>query len=117
MQRSEDEWQEHRDGVVEFLQELRDNHQQLLPLLRANAILRELVPFSSDLSRLAEAGLEAIEFIENRQRPHLDWFGRYADLLETPRTQEGEEPIRPEHELRIAILPGVRALVQRALDR
>ncbi len=117
MLRSDDGWREHGDGVVEFLQELRENHPQLLPLLRANAILIELVPLSADLSRLAEAGLDAIEFIENRQRPHPNWYVRYADLFETPKNQEGEEPIRPEHELRIAILPGVRALVERASDR
>ena len=117
MLRSDDGWQQHRDGVVESLQELLDNHPQLLPLLRANAILRELVPFSADLARLAEAGLEAIELIEGGREPAPDWRGRRADLFEPQRAREGEEPLRPRHELRVAILPGIRALVERALDR
>jgi hexosaminidase len=39
----------------------RDNHARLLPLLQSNALLRELIPLSENLSKAGALGLQALE--------------------------------------------------------
>jgi hexosaminidase len=109
-------WESKRAPVKEVLLRLRDNHRRILPVLEGSGMLKEIIPLSADMSRLAQAGLEALEFIEKGEAPPRDWYGRYADLLETPEVKEGEEPPGPVYGLEIAIRPGVKKLVDRAIN-
>ncbi len=105
---SPDGWNLNRAEVAAVLTKLKQNHPELLPLLRNRAGLSEIVPLSETVSRLAAAALEAIDSIAEGKKPENDWLGRVNELL------LAAEAEKPQHELQIAILPGIKALVERA---
>jgi hexosaminidase len=84
----------------------RDNRAQVLPLLQSSAILQETAPLADELASLANAGLEALDYLDRRQQPPSDWINRQRSLL--------QDAAKPQAELRIAITPGVAKLVDAA---
>lgn len=84
----------------------RDNHALVQPVLQDSYLLRELEPLSETVSAVAAAGLQALELLEFGRKPSESWSRDQALLL-----QRAE---RPQAELLIMIVPGVRKLVAAA---
>jgi hexosaminidase len=89
-----------------WLNRWRENHPLLQPALQDSYLLRELEPVSENVAALASSGLEALEYLESGRKPPQDWSRDQASLL--------QRADRPEAELLIMILPGVRKLITAA---
>ena len=66
-------------------------------------LLKEVVPVSAELSQLGSSGLEALDYLERKQRPPETWLNQQRALLETLK--------KPQVELRFAIAPSIAKLV------
>jgi hexosaminidase len=89
-----------------WLTRWRDNHPLLLPLLRESYLLRELEPVSENVAALAAAGLQALDYLESGRKPPESWAGEQTALL--------QRVDKPQAELLIMVVPGVRKLVAAA---
>lgn len=95
-----------RDTLREWLSRWRDNHEALKPILEESPLLNEIIPLSEDAAALADAGIQAIEYIAKDQEAPLSLVDKVLPLLQPPQ--------RPEHELLIMIAPGIEKLIQKA---
>jgi hexosaminidase len=84
----------------------RDNQANLQPLESESFLLREVVPVSENLTRVATAGLEALDYMDRGARPEVAWKSRTLALL--------EDSAKPQAQLLLAIVPSVEKLVQAA---
>jgi hexosaminidase len=89
-----------------WLTKWRDNDARLQPSLGDSFLLSELESISRKVSNYATAGLQALDWLEAARRPPESWTGEQASLL--------QQVDRPDAELLIMILPGVRRLVEGA---
>jgi hexosaminidase len=94
------------ETVREWLTEWRDNHSKLKPILEFSLLLKEIIPLSEDVSSLAEAGLQALDYLENKKQPPQSWLENATSLLERPQ--------KPEYELVVMIVPAIRELINAA---
>ena len=85
------------------LEQWRDNHSLLLPSLKKSFLLSELEPLSESVSNLAATGLQALDYIDFGRKPPESWNRDQAAFL--------KQVDRPQAELLIMILPGVRKLI------
>jgi hexosaminidase len=95
-----------RDQIRVWLTRWRDNDAQLKPLLQRSDLLREDLPVSEHLNRLAAIGLEALDYSAGRERPPDAWLAQQRVFLESCK--------KPQAELRIAILPSIEKLINAA---
>jgi len=86
-----------------WLTRWRDNDAWLKPVLEKSELLKEDVPVSAELSQLGSSGLEALDYLERKQRPPETWLNQQRALLETLK--------KPQVELRFAIAPSIAKLV------
>jgi hexosaminidase len=92
-----------RDEIRIWLARWRDNDAQLRPLLEKSELLREDVPVSENLNRLATIGLQALDYLARGERPPDAWLGQQRAFLEACK--------KPQAELRLAIVPSIEKLV------
>ncbi|MDM7997521.1 MAG: family 20 glycosylhydrolase [Acidobacteriota bacterium] len=92
--------------VRKHLSRLQDNAQELHPILDRSYLLKELIPVSDIVTRLCAKGLEALTYLETKQRPAEEWKEETAGLLE----QAG----KPQAEMMIAITPSIQRLIEAA---
>jgi len=95
-----------KETIQEWLTKWRDNHSKLKPILEVSLLLKEIIPLSEDVSTLAEAGLQALDYLENKKQPPQSWVKNVSSLLERPQ--------KPEYELIIMIIPAIHRLIQAA---
>jgi hexosaminidase len=95
-----------RATMRSFLTHWRDNDAQLKPLLERSELLREDIPVSENLSRLAAIGLQALDYLDRGERPPEAWLAQQRAFLETCK--------KPQAELRIAIVPSIEKLLNAA---
>ncbi len=89
-----------------WLVQWRDNHAQLQSVMGTSFLLGELAPLSETVSLLANTGLQAMDYIESGRPPADSWNREQAELL--------QRSDRPQAELLIMIIPGIRELVAAA---
>jgi hexosaminidase len=92
--------------IKERLIILKDNHDKLLPVINNSPILKEIEPLSQNLSDLAAAGLDALNYIENKKSADSDWI-KNADLVLN-------KSLIPYGKVQIAIVSGIKKLAQMA---
>jgi hexosaminidase len=109
MLQSAPRYDKNRYFIEAKLKEWRDNHAQLLPLLESSFLLREVIPLSEDVKELAEAGLWALKYLEQSQKPPEEWLDRVLPLLDRPK--------KPESEVVIAIVPAIQTMVETLRSR
>jgi hexosaminidase len=95
-----------RDQMRIWLTRWRDNDALLQPTLEKSRLLKEVIPVSADLSRLASIGLQALDYLDRNQRPPESWLAQQKAFLEKLK--------KPQAELRIAIVPSIEKLVNAA---
>ena len=81
----------------------RDNDPQLQPLLQGSYLLKEVSPVSQNLSALGAAGLQALNYIDKRERAPDSW-----------RTQQiamAQDAAKPTADLILAVAPAVQKLI------
>jgi len=74
--------------------------------LEVSLLLKEIIPLSEDVSSLAEAGLQALDYLEYKKQPPQSWLENVSSLLERPQ--------KPEYELAVMIVPAIHRLIQAA---
>ncbi len=92
--------------IEDHLKKWRDNHLLLLPICESSFLLEEILPLSQDVKDLAEAGLRALQYLEQNQDPPKEWLKRVKPILERPK--------KPDCELKIMIVPAIRKMVEAA---
>ena len=95
-----------KDAVRRQLVTWRDSREELLPLLRQSALLEEDLPLAEDLSAVAQAGLEALDYLDSGQPAPQAWVQEQFVLLDLA--------AKPHAELLLMIVEPVRKLVEAA---
>jgi hexosaminidase len=102
----------------------RDNHDRFASVAKGNANLEAALPISADIAALSGIGLDAIAAIEGGHAPSSDWRAKAEELLDRQSAAEkASESIvqvftmqQPPADLLISITPGVRKLVEGAVN-
>ncbi|HXZ41418.1 MAG TPA: beta-N-acetylhexosaminidase, partial [Terriglobales bacterium] len=76
------------------------------PFLYQSFLLKEADPLATNLSRLATAGLQAVDYLDRGERPPDAWITQQTSLL--------EDAGKPQAQLLLMIVPAVEKLVQAA---
>jgi hexosaminidase len=90
-------------GIREYLVTWRDNHEQLLNLIRRSPVLEEIRPLSENLARAAELGLAALDLIGTEE-----FQDRESMAL---RFQELEEAKKPYGQAEIMVISAIEQLL------
>jgi hexosaminidase len=98
-----------RDEIRIWLARWRDNEAQLKALLERSDLLREDLPVSENLGRLAAIGLQALDFLDRGEHPSTAWVAEQRAFLEMLK--------KPQNELRLAIVPSIGKLVEATVSR
>ncbi len=95
---------EELDAMRKWLTAWRDNHHQLEPVLKSNALLLELVPISQNLELVATAGLQALDFLNSGGHAPASWREQQLAMLQ----QAG----KAQAELLNMVAPSIYKLVE-----
>jgi len=98
-----------QSAIRSWLERWRDNDAKLGPTLARSFLLEEDMPVSKDLSRMGSIGLEALDYLQRGRHPTKQWLNEQRAFLD----QAG----KLQFELRIAIAPSIRKLVDAAGGR
>ena len=94
------------DTVRKQLIGWRDSREELLPVLHHSSLLEEDIPLAEDLSAVARAGLDALNYLDSGHPAPKDWVEEQKVLLSLA--------AKPHAELLLMIVDPVRKLVERA---
>ncbi|MGE5806387.1 MAG: hypothetical protein ACM34M_11380 [Ignavibacteria bacterium] len=89
--------------IKEYLVLLRDNHQALLLIINNSPILKEVEPLSLNLSSLSQLGLEALNYLQNKSKPDIEWINYADNILDQSSKSYGT--------VEIAVLNGIRNMI------
>jgi hexosaminidase len=93
-----------RQEVRAWLTRWRDTQTNLQPFETQSFLLKEIVPRSQDLSAVAAAGLQALDYLDRAERAPNAWATQQFALLE--RAQ------KPQAQLLLMVVPSVQKLVE-----
>jgi hexosaminidase len=92
-----------REQIRIWLIRWRDNDALLRPTLEKSELLKEDILVSETLSRLGTIGLQALAYLDRNEHPSDAWLAQQRTFLDGLK--------KPIAELRLAIVPSVKALV------
>jgi hypothetical protein len=95
-----------KDAVRKQLIAWRDSREELLPILQQSALLQEDIPLTEDLSAVAKASLEALDYLDSGHPAPKAWVEEQTVLLNLA--------AKPHAELLLMIVEPVRRLVAAA---
>jgi hexosaminidase len=95
-----------REALRERLTAWKGLAPRVVPVLEGSPLLREVAPLAQEVSALAGAGLEALEFLERGQPAPASWWDERQGVLERAR--------KPPHALGVSFRPAVRRLMEAA---
>jgi len=75
--------------IIEKLTIWKENDAQFKRLLRNSPVLEEAAPLSENLSALAGAGLEAMQYVHDHTKAGADWVQQKSTLITKARQQGG----------------------------
>ena len=101
-----DQWRENEATIRRQLVVWRDCQESLAPLLKSSALLQENAPSAEDLTKVANAGLEALDHLDSGRPAPQAWVQQQSALLDSA--------AKPHAELMLMIVPPVRKLVEEA---
>ena len=93
-----------KQEIRSFLTRWRDNQTNLQPLEIQSFLLKEIVPMSQDLSAVAAAGLQALDYIDRGERAPETWTKQQLALL--------EQAQKPKSQLLLMVTPAVQKLIE-----
>jgi hexosaminidase len=98
-----------REQIRIWLTRWRDNDALLRPTLEKSELLKEDIPASEALSHLGAIGLQALDYLDRNERPPDAWLAQQRAFIDGLK--------QPIAELRLAIVPSVKALVDATASR
>jgi hexosaminidase len=93
-----------KQEVRALLTRWRDNQTNLQPLVTQSFLLKEVAPLSQELSAIATAGLQALDYIDRGERAPGAWATQQFALL--------EQAQKPRAQLLLMVAPSVQKLVE-----
>jgi hexosaminidase len=99
-------WSAGQDAIRKRLTAWRDNKAALVPMMQGSALLEEDIPLAEDVSALAAAGLEALDYLSSGKPAPASWVAQQKALIDRAR--------KPRAELLIMIAPAIETLVDAA---
>lgn len=90
------------------LSKWRDNEVQLAPVAQNSALVQEVMPVSHDLSALAAAGLQALDYLDRGEKAPEAWKAQQLALAQSA--------IQPRAQLLLMIASPVQKLVQASAE-
>ncbi len=91
------------ESIKNSLIRWRDNDQELEPVLQSSLLLKEVIPLSQSLQSVANAGLQALDYLNQGGRAPAGWREQQLAMLKTAE--------KPQAELLNMIVPSVEKLV------
>jgi hexosaminidase len=79
-----------REEIRTRMLKWRNNQEELQPLEVQSFLVKEVAPLSQNLSALAAAGLEALDYLDRAEKPSDDWIAQQLSLLQTARQQKAQ---------------------------
>ena len=86
----------------------KENDAAFKLLLRNSPALMEAASLSENLSSLASAGLEAIQYLHDNKKANADWLKEKLAIVTKAKQQGGR--------CEIQVVDAIRKLIQRAAD-
>ena len=99
-------WQANKLKIRQQLSRWKRAGAEVAPLLQRSALLQEDLPLAENVSAVAEAGLEALDYLEHAEAAPDAWVAKQTALL--------DRASQPQAELWIMIVPSVRELLKAA---
>jgi hexosaminidase len=99
-------WSANKDQIRKQLTVWRDNQTDLIPQMQSSGLLQEDIPLAQDVSALAAAGLQAVNYLESGKPAPQVWVAEQLALV--------DRASKPRAELLIMIAAPVGKLVQAA---
>ena len=99
-------WSSNKDRIRKQLTLWRENQTDLMPLMQSSGLLQEDAPLAEDVSALAAAGLQALDYLDSGKAAPPDWVTEQLALV--------ERASKPRGELLIMIAAPVGKLVKAA---
>jgi hexosaminidase len=78
------------DSIFSELSMWKENYPELMEIIRSSPVLKEMAPMALNLKLLAEAGLQAVNFINNNRKPGAGWINEKTKLLEEAKKSYGQ---------------------------
>jgi hexosaminidase len=101
-----DQLSANKDAVRKQLLVWRDDREKLLAVMKESALLKEDIHLAEDLSAVAAAGIEALDYLDSGKRAPQTWVQEQTVLLNLA--------AKPHSELLLMIVEPVRKLVAAA---
>lgn len=79
--------------IVKYLNAWKQNHEQLLVLIKKNQILDEIEPISANLSQIAEVGLKAVELYTAGKKADAAWVTESLEKIKKAKEPFGQVEI------------------------
>jgi hexosaminidase len=76
--------------IISIMNEWKENYSKLSETIQSSPILKEMSPMALNLKLLAEAGLEAVNFISKNQKPEADWLAQKSNLFDAAKKSYGQ---------------------------
>jgi hexosaminidase len=96
------------DTIKSLLILWKNNHKELLRTIEISPILKEIESASKDLSNIASAGLEAIEYINIDQKQNKDWLNSKLKLIQKAEVPRGQT--------NIMVVSAIKKLLEKAAE-
>lgn len=90
--------------IRETLQQWRDSQKELQKTVERSALLQEIVPLSQNLSGLAAAGLQAVDYLDRAEPAPQLWVEQQLAFLDAAE--------KPHAQLLLVVAPSVRKLIR-----
>lgn len=103
------QFQLYRGELTEVLTNWQSSGIALEAMIERSPPLKEIKPFASSLSNVAQIGLEAISYLRFGTTPAREWRDKSAIKL--------DEAVKPNAALELVVIPSVRKLVIAAAEQ
>ena len=81
------------DDIQSLLTLWKNNHNELLPIIKKSPVLKEIESASEDLSKIANAGIEAIQLILDNKEQTQEWLTSKMEIINKAKEPRGETEI------------------------
>lgn len=79
--------------IINQLNCWKDNHFILLKLIQKRPVLKEIETLSEDLSKIAELGIQSMNFIKENKKPSRFWIQKSNEIINKAKIPKGEVEI------------------------
>jgi hexosaminidase len=96
----------HWNKTKDLLTCWQTNVQQAMPQMEGVFLLKETQPIFESIAEICRLGMEAIHYLETKEKPPVEWKAKATILMERWE--------KPQAEITIAILPAIKNLIEAA---